>query len=156
MKAAALVLLLASCSLVTTQSPRPYPEEPDCTTSRGTVAVDVLGALVGAPVLALLMWAGTDDRADISESTEETLIGVTYAGSFLTFTASAIIGAARTGRCQSAYERFHYMRPGMAPPPTPYTPQEPPAGTERGFCRPDGGCDPGLTCASNRCVVLPN
>lgn len=30
-----------------------------------------------------------------------------------------------------------------------------PVGAERGLCRSDGTCDPGLTCASGRCVFLP-
>ncbi|MCW5805180.1 MAG: prolipoprotein diacylglyceryl transferase [Deltaproteobacteria bacterium] len=45
--------------------------------------------------------------------------------------------------------------PPAPPPPPPPAQQQPPPGTERGTCRPDGTCDPGLTCASNRCVVLP-
>lgn len=32
---------------------------------------------------------------------------------------------------------------------------EAPAGSERGACRPDGRCDVGLVCASNRCVRPP-
>lgn len=31
----------------------------------------------------------------------------------------------------------------------------PPAGQERGDCRPDSSCDPGLTCLSNLCVRPP-
>jgi hypothetical protein len=54
-----------------------------------------------------------------------------------------------------------------APPPTTTTttttttppPQPPkstvPVGAERGLCRSDGTCDPGLACASGRCVFLP-
>ena len=30
-----------------------------------------------------------------------------------------------------------------------------PVGAERGLCRSDGTCDPGLTCASGHCVFLP-
>jgi hypothetical protein len=30
-----------------------------------------------------------------------------------------------------------------------------PVGAERGLCRSDGSCDPGLTCASGHCVFLP-
>jgi hypothetical protein len=39
-----------------------------------------------------------------------------------------------------------------APPPTKSTV---PVGAERGLCRSDGTCDPGLTCASGHCVFLP-
>jgi hypothetical protein len=49
----------------------------------------------------------------------------------------------------------------VAPPANPYPPGTsppdpalPPTGTERGACRADHSCDPGLTCASNRCVML--
>lgn len=55
--------------------------------------------------------------------------------------------------------------PTYPPPPQPVDPyaqpqpqpQPPmiPWGAERGYCRPDGTCDAGLTCASNRCVKLP-
>lgn len=47
------------------------------------------------------------------------------------------------------------------PPATTTTTTPPPArstvpvGAERGQCRSDGTCDPGLTCASGRCVFLP-
>ncbi len=34
-------------------------------------------------------------------------------------------------------------------------PAAPPAGQERGDCRADGGCDPGLDCRSNLCVRPP-
>lgn len=34
-------------------------------------------------------------------------------------------------------------------------PSGPPAGQERGDCRPDGACDPGLLCLSNLCVRPP-
>ena len=44
-------------------------------------------------------------------------------------------------------------------PPQPYPPQPQPQlptqGTERGTCYPNSTCNSGLTCASNRCVVLP-
>lgn len=35
------------------------------------------------------------------------------------------------------------------------TPAGPPPGQERGDCRPDGACDPGLQCLSNLCVRPP-
>ncbi|HUS64793.1 MAG TPA: prolipoprotein diacylglyceryl transferase family protein [Kofleriaceae bacterium] len=56
-------------------------------------------------------------------------------------------------------------RPAPPPQPQPYVPTPTPTpnpnppmipwGAERGYCRPDGTCDAGLTCASNRCVRLP-
>ena len=50
--------------------------------------------------------------------------------------------------------------PKPQPQPTPQPRPTPPAstvpvGAERGLCRKDGTCDPGLTCASGRCVFLP-
>jgi hypothetical protein len=41
-----------------------------------------------------------------------------------------------------------------APPPAPPR-STVPVGAERGLCRTDGSCDPGLTCASGHCVFLP-
>jgi prolipoprotein diacylglyceryltransferase len=45
--------------------------------------------------------------------------------------------------------------PYAQPQPQPRPPMIP-WGAERGYCRPDGTCDAGLTCASNRCVKLPS
>ena len=50
-------------------------------------------------------------------------------------------------------------QPQPKPQPQPQAQPKPssvPVGAERGLCRKDGTCDPGLTCASSRCVFLPH
>jgi hypothetical protein len=45
--------------------------------------------------------------------------------------------------------------PAKTTPPPPPPKSTVPVGAERGLCRSDGTCDPGLTCASGHCVFLP-
>jgi hypothetical protein len=106
-------------------------------------------------------------------------------GAGAVFTVASIGGFRKSGRCRAAQAEFTtmmyynmqrpaypYPQPAPAttpvPAPTPTTttttppqprPQPPkstvPVGAERGLCRSDGTCDPGLACASGRCVFLP-
>jgi hypothetical protein len=152
----ALALTASGCSVIKTRSPQPWPQPPDCMTSRGPVLVDAIGSVFAGPVAAVLMYAFVDSDRTVTDG-ENVMIGVAFAAGFFGGIGSAVVGMVRTSRCRDATERLHYERPEQPPamPAAPATP-EPPAGTERGLCRPDHTCRPGLTCASNRCVVLPS
>lgn len=160
--ASTLALSITGCSFVTTSAPKPLPEPPSCTSSYSSPGLDVVGALVGAPMLGLLAWGLT--RKDASKDEEDMAVGLTMGTAMIAFTASAIVGFSRVSRCNDAEDAYRgemMMRNAQQPPPQyyappPYVAPEPPAGTERGLCRADASCDPGLTCASNRCVVLPS
>lgn len=157
--AASLVISVTACSFVTTSAPKEPPDPPRCNDSYLSPVGDVLGVFVGAPMLGLFAWGLSREQDD---ETEAATIGLTMGAAMIAFTASAIVGFSRVSRCndaQDAYlgEMMLRGRQQYAPPPVYYPPPvaEPPPGSERGLCRADGTCDPGLTCASNRCVVLP-
>lgn len=143
-----LVVSITGCSVLKTQSPRPYPNPPACRQSRGPAVIDLVGAIFGAPVAAVLVWVYADNN-NFRKDTQSIMVGGTLAGWFAVAIGSSILGFSRTGRCQEAYLKYEAMTP--RPPPL----VEPLPGTERGRCRPDATCMEGLTCASNRCVLLP-
>jgi hypothetical protein len=154
------IMSLCACSFVTTSAPKAPPNPPSCSESFGSPALDLVGAVIGGPTLAFLAWALTEDNLTNRQS--DTVIGLTMATTFVAFGASAVFGFSRVSRCKDAHGAYRgqmmMQQPYYAPPvyaPPVYAPPEPPAGTERGLCRADQTCDAGLTCASNRCVVLP-
>jgi hypothetical protein len=144
--AIAIATALTGCSVLKTQHPKPYPHNPACRESRGPIVIDFIGAAIGAPVAAVLVYAAADRDGRISDS-DDILIGLTLGGWAIGGVGSAVLGMIRTSRCRDAFEKYRAL--------TPTVPTYGPEGAERGVCRVDGSCDPGLTCASNRCVVLP-
>ena len=68
------------------------------------------------------------------------------------FAVSAFVGFSRSSACTDL--RLDVQRQQSVPPPSMIMPQPlvPHQGGEREMCRPDGTCDPGLTCASSLCV----
>lgn len=159
----ALAISVSGCSFVTTSAPKAPPDPPSCNDSYGAPLGDVLGVFVGAPVLALFVWIATDDS--LNNDQEDVAIGATMGTAMIAFAASAIVGFSRVSRCEDAVGAYqgqlmmrpqpYYASPPGYAPPLYVPPPEPPVGAERGLCRADQTCDAGLTCASNRCVVLP-
>ncbi|MBA3539569.1 MAG: hypothetical protein H0T79_08055 [Deltaproteobacteria bacterium] len=158
--AALLVVSTSACSFFMTSNPAPPPGPANCDPTRTGPALDAIG-IVTTPLALGLTYAlvAANGAKDWDDDTDGPALGLIVATSMITEIVAAVVGFSRTGRCAEAIEArtvnqgfYPYPRPYQQPPPQPVGPE---AGMERGLCRTDGSCNPGLTCASNRCVVLP-
>lgn len=151
-----LLCLCAGCSWISMEAPGPGSpidgRPPACTSSRVAPALDALAALPGGATAGLIAWAAAggdldlfaeDDDEDESAADTVGLVAGLIAGGILV--GSAITGFSTAARCRRAVADYQ----GGGP-----RPGAPPPGSERGVCRRDRRCDPGLSCASGYCVRL--
>lgn len=147
-----LALVTGGCSFATMKGPGPLVPEapPSCTTSISAPIADMAAFLVGGAVMVGMFIAGWVQEID--GNGEPLIITGTIVGLGATpFVVSAGYGIYKRSRCREAQATWEVMHGARSP----ASPIAPP-GEERGACRAaEPACDPGLTCASERCVRLP-
>lgn len=128
----ALLVPTSGCSFFATQSPRPPPEPPSCTVSRGPVALDALIATTSMFTAVGFGIASATTRNKEREEQYATTAGLLMLPS-ITALASTLVGTYRTHRCRKATEawevtqrmqRMQYPYPPQPYPQQPY-PQQP-------------------------------
>jgi hypothetical protein len=160
-RAAALaVVWTTGCSLFMTAPPPMLTPvmPPDCSSSRAAPIVDLIGAgataYTGLAIYAISAAVdeldGEKHRSD-SASLFAALIGI---GGTAAYLASAVHGFSVASDCRAATSTWYLTLAPNAP--NPVGPPLPPPGSERAACRlpPGPPCDPGLTCAAGRCVLV--
>src|SRR5690606_23796162 len=108
-------------------------------------------------LIGVLAWGAAGGKI-IGES-DEVAAPVGFAAGLVgggVLVAASISGFQKARRCRRAMADY-YTAADQRPPAATPAGDEPsiPAGHERGPCHADGHCEPGLTCASRRCVRLP-
>ncbi len=166
MRGVALVAVLAmsssACSLLfmhTAPSEVPRGKYVSCDEGRLYPILDTLFALSYIATFAKI--ATDEEEGGNSDSRQAIITGAIMA---VLWGGSAWYGFSSSGRCSDQHADF---REWQAQNPIP-TEEERPVwnrpvgrpsdaypGREGNVCRGDGSCDPGLTCASNICVVPP-
>ncbi|MBL9013520.1 MAG: hypothetical protein JNL83_05070 [Myxococcales bacterium] len=160
--AAVLALTVPSCSFVLTTGPgavgNPPVAYPECTESMTWPIVD--GIFAASMILSGIGILGsTRDESDTTEDggTAGAISAVLMAGAFA---AGAYVGYSRVSSCKEKREQFLTANPGgmRGGYGGGYNPQEPPVGTQGGFCTPQNQCGVGLVCAgmpdrTNRCML---
>ena len=96
---AALLIVLAGCSFVATEAPRPTPEPTSCNREMSPVVADVVAGL-GATLAAGIAGAEHAGRADV-------VVPIGLAG---VFGASGVYGAVQVRRCRAEFAK----RPSMS------------------------------------------
>jgi hypothetical protein len=161
---AAALALSVGCSWIAMKGPPEGPvsagRPPACTSSRLAPVIDLLSAPMAGFLVGIVAWAAAG--GDVLGESDGGAAPTGLAAGMITggvLVAASISGFGKARGCRKAVADYYTaIGPGAARPPaaTPAA-REPPisAGHERGPCHADGGCEPGLTCASRRCVRLP-